>query len=266
VRRHRSFHRVATPHGGLFVKRLAYEKLDLALLLRVVLSRMRGAREFRNAVRAHARGAPVALPLAFGVALRPQRGYESLLVYRLLPEGSRTLAELAWGQLPRERRAGTLSALARLTADLHGRGVFHLDLTPMNVVRTGGSDAEPALVPSTWNDRLAGSARAGGALAGTHRRALRVGIGRGARALPRGLPRPERRAVTPAVSVVMSTWERPAHLALALAGFLRQIGGVPFELIVADEARARTAAVCAASRKRRSAARLAPGRAPPRRS
>ena len=78
--------------------------------------------------------------------LRPRRGYESLLVYRLLPEGSRTLAELEFDRLPRERRAGTLAALAKLTADLHDRGVFHLDLTPMNVVRTGGSDAEPALV------------------------------------------------------------------------------------------------------------------------
>ena len=33
----------------------------------------------------------------------------------------------------------------------------------------------------------------------------------------------------------MSTWERPAHLALALAGYLRQTGGVDFELIVADD-------------------------------
>jgi glycosyltransferase involved in cell wall biosynthesis len=41
--------------------------------------------------------------------------------------------------------------------------------------------------------------------------------------------------VTPDVSVVMSTWERPAHLALALAGYLRQTGGVRFELIVADD-------------------------------
>ena len=41
--------------------------------------------------------------------------------------------------------------------------------------------------------------------------------------------------MTPDVSVVMSTWERPAHLALALAGYLRQTGGVRFELIVADD-------------------------------
>jgi glycosyltransferase involved in cell wall biosynthesis len=41
--------------------------------------------------------------------------------------------------------------------------------------------------------------------------------------------------VTPEVSVVMSTWERPAHLALALAGYLRQTGGIRFELIVADD-------------------------------
>jgi glycosyltransferase involved in cell wall biosynthesis len=41
--------------------------------------------------------------------------------------------------------------------------------------------------------------------------------------------------VTPAVSVVMSTWERPEHLALALAGYLRQTGGVEFELLVADD-------------------------------
>jgi hypothetical protein len=158
VRRHRSFHRVESPHGGLFVKRLAYDRLDLSLWLRVALSRMRGVREFRNAVRAHARGAKVPQPLAFGVALRPRRGYESLLVYRLLPEGSRTLAELAWGRLPDERRAGTLAALARLTADLHERGVFHLDLTPMNVVRTGGSDAEPALLAVDLETiRLAGS-------------------------------------------------------------------------------------------------------------
>ena len=39
----------------------------------------------------------------------------------------------------------------------------------------------------------------------------------------------------PAVCVVMCTWERPAHLALALAGYLRQTGGVDFELIVADD-------------------------------
>jgi glycosyltransferase involved in cell wall biosynthesis len=45
----------------------------------------------------------------------------------------------------------------------------------------------------------------------------------------------ERRAVKPEISVVMSTWERPAHLALALAGFLRQTGGVAFELLVADD-------------------------------
>lgn len=146
VRRHRSFHQVASPQGGLFVKRLAYPRLDLSLWLRVALSRVRGAREFRNAVRAHARGAPVVEPLAFGVSARPRRGYESLLVYRLLPEGSRTLAELEFDRLPRDRRAGTLAALAKLTAELHDRGVFHLDLTPMNVVRTGGSDAEPALV------------------------------------------------------------------------------------------------------------------------
>jgi hypothetical protein len=79
VRRHRSFHRIASAQGGLFVKRLAYPKLDLSLWLRVVLSRMRGAREFRNAVRAHSRGAPVAQPLAFGVA-RGRRSYESQLV------------------------------------------------------------------------------------------------------------------------------------------------------------------------------------------
>jgi hypothetical protein len=60
------------------VKRLAYPRLDLSLWLRVLLSRVRGAREFRNAVRAHARGAPVVEPLAFGVAVRPRRGYESL--------------------------------------------------------------------------------------------------------------------------------------------------------------------------------------------
>ena len=40
---------------------------------------------------------------------------------------------------------------------------------------------------------------------------------------------------SPAVCVLMSTWERPAHLALALAGYLRQSGGVAFELIVADD-------------------------------
>jgi len=39
----------------------------------------------------------------------------------------------------------------------------------------------------------------------------------------------------PEISVVMSTWERPAHLALALAGYLRQTGDVRFELIVADD-------------------------------
>ena len=39
-----------------------------------------------------------------------------------------------------------LAALAKLTADLHDRGVFHLDLTPMNVARTGGSDLEPTLL------------------------------------------------------------------------------------------------------------------------
>jgi hypothetical protein len=146
IRRHRSFHGVSSPQGGLFVKRLAYERLDLSLWLRVVLSRVRGAREFRNATRAHARGAAVPEPLAFGVAVRPRRGYESLLVYRRLPEGSRTLAELDLDGLPREQRAGTFAALAKLTADLHGRGVYHLDLTPLNVVRTGGTDAEPALV------------------------------------------------------------------------------------------------------------------------
>ena len=146
ARRHRSFHAVASAQGGLFVKRLRYERLDLSLWLRVLLSRVRGAREFRNAVRAHARGAPVPEPLAFGVATRPQRGYESLLVYRRLPEGSRTLAELKLESLPDDQRAGILAALAELTADLHERGVYHLDLTPLNVVRTGGSDARPALL------------------------------------------------------------------------------------------------------------------------
>jgi glycosyltransferase involved in cell wall biosynthesis len=33
----------------------------------------------------------------------------------------------------------------------------------------------------------------------------------------------------------MCTFERPAHLALALAGYLRQTGGIAFELIVADD-------------------------------
>lgn len=146
VRRHRSFHAVASPRGGLFVKRLAYERLDLSLWLRVALSRMRGVREFRNAVRAHARGAPVPEPLAFGVATRPRRGYESLLVYRQLPEGSRTLSELNFDALPQPQRAGILAAFARLTAELHARGVYHLDLTPMNVVCTGGSVSEPALL------------------------------------------------------------------------------------------------------------------------
>ncbi len=146
ARRHRSFHEVASAQGGLFVKRLLYERLDFSLWLRVLLSRVRGVREFRNAVRAHARGAPVPEPLAFGVATRPQRGYESLLVYRRLPEGSRTLAELELENLPDDQRAGILAALAELTADLHERGVYHLDLTPLNVVRTGGSDARPALL------------------------------------------------------------------------------------------------------------------------
>ena len=146
VRRHRSFHALASPQGGLFVKRLAYARLDLSLWLRIFFARVRGAREFRNAVRAHARGAPVPEPLAFGVARRPQRGYESLLVYRHLPEGSRTLAELQLDSLPRDQRAAILAALAKLTADLHDRGVYHLDLTPLNVVRTGGSDLEPALL------------------------------------------------------------------------------------------------------------------------
>lgn len=146
VRRHRSFHAIASPRGGLFVKRLAYEELDWSLRLRIALSRMRGAREFRNAVGAHARGAPVPEPLAFGVALPPQPGYESLLVYRRLPEGSRTLSELRFDALRDAQRESLLAALARLTADLHARGVYHLDLTPMNVVRTGGSAAEPALL------------------------------------------------------------------------------------------------------------------------
>jgi hypothetical protein len=146
VRRNRSFHEIASPQGGLFVKRLAYPRLDLSLRLRVALSRVRGAREFRNAVRAHARGAPVPEPLAFGTALAARPGYESLLIYRRLPDGSRTLASLGREALAGERRADTLAALARLAADLHERGVFHLDLTPMNVMCTGGSDAEPALV------------------------------------------------------------------------------------------------------------------------
>jgi len=146
TRRHRSFHELASAQGGLFVKRLRYERLDFSLWLRVVLSRVRGVREFHNAVRAHARGAPVPEPLAFGVALRPQRGYESLLVYRRLPQGSHTLDELALERLPQPQRAGLLAALAELTADLHERGVYHLDLTPMNVVRTGGSDARPTLL------------------------------------------------------------------------------------------------------------------------
>jgi len=146
VRRHRSFHAIASPQGGLFVKRLAYERLDLSLWLRVALSRMRGVREFRNAVGAHARGAPVPEPLAFGVVRSRQSGYESLLVYRRLPDASRTLAELGFDALAPPERAGILAALARLTADLHERGVYHLDLTPMNVVHTGGSDAEPALL------------------------------------------------------------------------------------------------------------------------
>lgn len=146
VRRHRSFHEVASPGGGLFVKRLAYAELDWSLRWRIALSRMRGAREFRNATGAHARGAPVPEPLAFGVALAPGPGYESLLVYRRLPQGSRTLSELRIDALPLAQRAGLLAALARLTADLHERGVYHLDLTPMNVVCTGGPAAEPALI------------------------------------------------------------------------------------------------------------------------
>ncbi len=162
VRRHRSFHALASPQGGLFVKRLAYARLDLSLWLRVIFSRMRGAREFRNAVRAHARGAAVPEPLAFGVTTRPRRGYESLLVYRHLPEGSRTLAELHFDRLPRDERAGILAALAKLTADLHARGVYHLDLTPMNVVRIGGSQAEPALLAVDLETiRLAGLRRRG---------------------------------------------------------------------------------------------------------
>ncbi len=41
--------------------------------------------------------------------------------------------------------------------------------------------------------------------------------------------------MTPKICVLMCSHERPAHLALALAGYLRQTGGVDFELIVADD-------------------------------
>jgi tRNA A-37 threonylcarbamoyl transferase component Bud32 len=146
LRRSRSFHAMRTAQGDVFVKRLAPSHYGVTLLLRVALRRMRGAREFRNAVRAHARGAAIPEPLAFGVRQRPLRRYESWLVYRSLPAGSRPLAETPLERMSPAQRDGCLAALARLAADLHERGVFHLDLTPHNVLRTGGPDEAPVLV------------------------------------------------------------------------------------------------------------------------
>ena len=115
------------------MKRLVPGRYDLGLLYRILSGRVRGRREFRQAVRVHARGAAVAEPLGFGERHRPFRYYESLIVYRRLSEGGRTLAEWQIEGWPREARGELVDALASFVADLHERGVFHMDLTPPNV-------------------------------------------------------------------------------------------------------------------------------------
>jgi glycosyltransferase involved in cell wall biosynthesis len=52
---------------------------------------------------------------------------------------------------------------------------------------------------------------------------------------PRSEAQPSGADAGAAVAVLMCTFERAAHLALALEGYLRQTGGVAFELIVADD-------------------------------
>lgn len=136
-RRGRSFHRVASGDGDLFVKRLAPARYDAALLYRILSRRVRGRRELRQARRIHARHVPVPEPLAFGERHRPLRSYESLLVYRALPLGARPLTECGLDGAPAGVRRRVAGALARLAASLHDAGVFHMDLTQANVMLAG---------------------------------------------------------------------------------------------------------------------------------
>ncbi len=142
VRRGRSFYVLPSEGGGLFVKRLAPQRYDLGLLYRILSGRVRGRREFRQAVRVHRRGVPVAEPLAFGERHRPFRSYESQLVYRRLPASGRTLAAWPVDTWPAAERRRVLDALASFAAELHERGVFHLDLTPLNVFLARAPDGE----------------------------------------------------------------------------------------------------------------------------
>lgn len=146
LRRGRSFHALASQDGGLFVKRLAPARYDVGLLYRVWAGRVRGQREFRLAVAARARGAPVPEPLALGVRHRPLRSYESLLVYRRLPGDPRPLGLLGLGTRPAALRERIAGELGRLAARLHECGVFHMDLTPLNAVLVGDPDGAFSLV------------------------------------------------------------------------------------------------------------------------
>jgi tRNA A-37 threonylcarbamoyl transferase component Bud32 len=172
LRRGRSFHALPSEGGGLFVKRHVAGRYDATLLYRIAARRMRGRREFEAARRAFERGAPTPEPLAFGVAHRWLRSYESRLVYRHLPAPARPLAALALRDLPEPRRAQLVAELARLAASLHARGLFHMDLTPLNSVLLGDADGDYRLVAVDVETLELGSPSDGARARGALRRTL----------------------------------------------------------------------------------------------
>ncbi len=145
IRRGRSFYALRSDGGDLFVKRFASPHYDATLAYRILTGRVRGRREFRNAVEAHARSAPVPEPLAFGALHRPFRSYESLLVYRHLPRDARPLAEAKLEAETSAIRARLGRAFSGVVAEMHEAGVYHLDLTPLNVLLGGDPSGEFAL-------------------------------------------------------------------------------------------------------------------------
>ena len=136
-RRGRSFHVLPSAGGGLFVKRFRASRYDAGLLYRILARRMRGAREFTAARRALLRGARIPEPLAFGVRHRLLRSYESRLVYRRLPECTRTLEALALAERSEPLRLRIAGRVGEIAGDLHASGVYHMDFTPSNAVLVG---------------------------------------------------------------------------------------------------------------------------------
>jgi hypothetical protein len=127
-RRGRSFFRLKSGAGGLFVKRY---RRSLGERLGPLLRRepMRGVREFEAARRVD--DPAVATLLAFVERRRGIGGYESLLIYRAVPReavGHEAYVALH-GRTGRFRAA---AAFGRVIARLHDRGIEHRELGAQN--------------------------------------------------------------------------------------------------------------------------------------